>query len=71
VVTLRLTQLLMNQNLIWSFFAYYSPSDRDAYLRPAVTYKMSDALQITAGGNVFLGEDEHTRAVAQSARMMF
>ena len=60
VVTLRLTRLLMNQNLNLSFFAYYSPSDRDVYLRPAVTYKMSDALQLTAGGNVFLGEEEHT-----------
>ncbi|MBL7114960.1 MAG: hypothetical protein ISS35_04275 [Kiritimatiellae bacterium] len=60
VVTLRLTQLLMNQNLILSLFAYCSPSDQDAYLRPVVSYKMSDVLQVTAGGNVFLGEGTHT-----------
>ncbi|MCP4642301.1 MAG: hypothetical protein GY851_17785, partial [bacterium] len=34
VVTVRLTKLLMNQNLMLSLFTYYSPSDQDAYVRP-------------------------------------
>lgn len=55
VITLRLTKLLMNQNLILSFFGYFSPSDMDAYLRPGVTYKINDNMTLETGGNIFLG----------------
>lgn len=55
VLTLRLTKLLMNQNLTLSMFAYYSPSDGDAYLRPHVQYKLSDAWTAEAGANAFFG----------------
>lgn len=55
VLTLRLTKLLMNQNLMLSMFAYYSPSDGDTYLRPHVHYKLSDAWSAEAGANIFLG----------------
>jgi hypothetical protein len=60
VLTLRLTQMLMNQNLILSLFTFYSPSDNDAYFRPAITYKISDHWMVTANGNFFVGEDDHT-----------
>ncbi|RKX42615.1 MAG: hypothetical protein DRP64_09545, partial [Verrucomicrobia bacterium] len=60
VLTLRLTQMLMNQNLILSLFTFYSPSDNDAYFRPAVTYKITDHWMVTANGNIFIGEDDHT-----------
>ncbi len=60
LVTIRLTQLLMNQNIRLSFFAYYSPSDNDAYLRPSVHYKIDDHLSVQVGANVFFGKDEHT-----------
>lgn len=60
LLTLRLTQQLMNQNLTLSLFSYYSPSDQDAYLRPAVSYKASDQWLLTAGGNLFAGEEEYT-----------
>ncbi len=60
VLTLRLTQMLMNQNLILSLFTFYSPSDNDAYFRPAATYKISDHWMVTANGNFFIGEDDHT-----------
>lgn len=55
VLTVRLTKLLMNQNLILSFFGYFSPSDADAYLRPGITYKISDTITLETGGNIFLG----------------
>jgi len=58
VVTLRLTKLLMNQNLTLSLFAYMSPSDRDAYLRPKATYKVNDHWTVEAGANVFLGASD-------------
>lgn len=60
VVTLRLTKMLMNQNLMVSLFTFFSPSDNDAYFRPAVTYKLTDHWMLTANGNIFIGEDRHT-----------
>jgi len=60
VVTLRLTQLLWNQNLELSMFTYYSPSDNDAYLRPSIHYKATDHLALETGANVFVGKSPHT-----------
>lgn len=60
VATLRLTQLLMNQNLMLSLFTYYSPSDNDAYLRPNIHYKATDNLALETGANIFLGKYPHT-----------
>ena len=60
VITLRLTRLLMNQNLKLSLFTYYSPSDQDAYLRPLIHYKVDDHWAVEAGGNLFWGEDDYT-----------
>jgi hypothetical protein len=58
--TLRMTWMLMNQNLILSCFTRYSPSDSDAYIKPVVTYKISDQWKATVGGNIFCGNDNYT-----------
>lgn len=55
VFTLRLTQLLMNQNLTLSLFNFYSPTDEDGYVRPKVNYKLDDHWTLETGGNVFYG----------------
>jgi len=60
VVTLRLTKLLMNQNLRYSLFTYYCPTDKDVYMRPNVNYKVSDNLAVEAGANIFFGDYPHT-----------
>jgi len=60
VLTMRLTKRLLNQNLTLSLFTYWSPSDQDGYLRPNVAYKVTDALLVTAGANLFFGSDEYT-----------
>ena len=60
VITLRLTKLMINQNLKLSLFSYYSPTDQDAYMRPKIHYKFSDRWEGEIGGNVFLGRDENT-----------
>ncbi|MBL7189578.1 MAG: hypothetical protein ISS70_24885, partial [Phycisphaerae bacterium] len=60
LMTLRLTKLLMNQNLRCSLFTYYSPSDKDVYMRPNVNYKVSDNLAVEAGANVFFGDYPNT-----------
>ncbi|MCD6405349.1 MAG: hypothetical protein J7M19_05950, partial [Planctomycetes bacterium] len=48
------------QNLTLSFFAFYSPGDRDAYIRPNISYKLNDHWSADMGGNVFIGHDERT-----------
>lgn len=60
VITFRVTKLLLNQNLELSLFAYYSPSDSDAYLRPQVSYKLDDHWTAEFGGNVFFGAQPET-----------
>jgi hypothetical protein len=60
LLTLRLTRLLMNQNLTLSLFTYYSPSDEDVYMRPIANYKATDNLAVEIGGNVFFGDEDHT-----------
>jgi len=59
-VTLRLTRLLLSQNLNLSLFTFYSPSDQDAYLRPSARYKIDDHWIVEVGGNLFTGKDDHT-----------
>lgn len=56
--TLRLTKMLMNQNLRLSWFGYYSPSDGDVYLRPNAQYKVNDHWTVEGGANIFLGESD-------------
>ena len=60
VLTVRLTRLLMNQNLTLSLFAYYSPSDGDAYLRPKVNLRVDDHWTVEMGANVFFGTNDYT-----------
>lgn len=58
-LTVRLTQLLLQQNLSLSLFTFYVPSDGEAYLRPIVHYKVSDAWSATLGANIFTGSGEN------------
>ncbi len=60
LTTLRLTKLLMNQNLRLSLFTYYSPSDKDVYMRPNANYKVSDNLAVELGSNIFFGDYPNT-----------
>ncbi|NIA22190.1 MAG: hypothetical protein GWP05_09570, partial [Anaerolineaceae bacterium] len=60
LVSLRLTRLMMNQNLTLSLFTFYSPSDEDAYFRPKVSYKVTDNLMVEAGANFFVGNRQYT-----------
>ena len=56
----RLTWLTEGQTVIWSLFAFYSPSDRGGYLRPHVSYDLTDQWRAEFGGNIFFGQEEHT-----------
>jgi len=56
LITVRLTKLLMNQNLRCSLFTYFSPSDKDVYMRPNINYKVNDNLAVEAGADIFFGD---------------
>lgn len=58
--TARLTYRAMMDKLIGSLFVFYSPSDKDYYLRPKLTYRYSDQWTAEAGVSLFAGDDEHT-----------
>jgi len=60
VVTLRATKMFFDQDLELSFFAYFSPSDIDSYLRPHISYKITDYWTIDAGANIFIGKEPQT-----------
>lgn len=60
VFTARLTRLLMMQDLRLSLFAFYSPSDNDAYLRPSVSYSINDYSKISGCANLFYGKRRDT-----------
>ena len=60
VVTTRLTRRFDRDRYTASLFAFASPSDRDVYLRPSLTYRHSDQWTFVAGANVFGGSDAHT-----------
>ena len=60
VITLQLTQLLMNQTLALSLSGYYSPSDEDAYVRPKISYDLTDRITLETGANIFIGKADHT-----------
>jgi len=60
LTTVRLTKLLLNQNLRCSLFTYYSPTDKDVYMRPNINYKVSDNVAVEIGGNIFFGDYPNT-----------
>jgi hypothetical protein len=60
LMTNRLTYRAGMDKFTWSLFTFWSPSDEDFYLRPKFTYRHSDRWSITAGGNLFGGNANHT-----------
>ena len=59
-LTLRLTQLALEQNLVLSLFVYYSPDRDDGYARPKFSYKITDQWQVDGGFNLFWGQHQST-----------
>ena len=60
LLTNRLTYRAGRDKYTWSLFTFFSPSDSDFYMRPVFTYRYSDAWSLTAGANLFGGNDGHT-----------
>ncbi len=60
LLTFRLTKLSEDQKLTLSLFTYYSPTDKDVYIRPNVHYKAADNLAYELGSNIFFGDYPNT-----------
>jgi len=60
LLTNRITLLTHNQNVTWSLFSFYSPSDMDFYLRPKINVKIDDHWIAELGANIFGGKKDHT-----------
>ncbi len=60
LLTNRLTLMTHQQNVTWSLFTFFSPSDLDAYFRPNINYKVTDAWQVEAGANFFVGKNDYS-----------
>lgn len=55
VLSLRLTKLLEYQTWVLSLFAAYSPTDKDYFLQPEISHKVTDNLGVALGANIFGG----------------
>lgn len=60
VLTNRISLRTHQQNIAWSLFTFYSPTDNDGYVRPNIHYNYSDSWSLEAGGNFFIGQKEST-----------
>ena len=60
VTMLRLSQDAFQQDVTATLVAFYSPSDRDVYVRPSVDVRVTDHWRVTAGANLFAGSDAAT-----------
>lgn len=60
LLTQSVTKLFANQTVRVALFNFYSPSDNDGYVRPTVSYDVTDQWKVTVGGNFPWGEDDMT-----------
>jgi len=58
--TVRLTWRLLRDTLVLSMFTFVGVQERDTHLRPRITYRWSDALSVTAAGNIMIGDEPQT-----------
>ena len=60
LLTLRLTYMAMQQKLTYSLFSFYSPSDKDGYLKPSISYRINDHYRFAFGANLFFGKNTYS-----------
>jgi len=61
LVTARFEKMLHYQTIRLSLFAFYSPTDEDVHIRGMASYRLSDEVEVAAGGNVFDGKRNDTQ----------
>ena len=60
VITQRITKLFKQQTVTVALFNFYSPSDRDGYVRSSIGYDITDQWNVVLGCNIPWGEDDQT-----------
>jgi hypothetical protein len=60
LLTQRITKLYKNQTVMLGLFNFWSPSDKDGYLRLSCAYDLTDQWKLTVGFNLPWGEDDTT-----------
>jgi len=61
LTSLRLTYLLLHQNMRLQWFSFWSPADRDYLFNPEARYNFSDNLWAALGANIFGGQEDTTQ----------
>lgn len=61
LTTLRLTYLLLHQNMRLQWFSFWSPTDRDYLFNPEARYNFSDNFWAAIGVNIFGGKEDTTQ----------
>jgi len=61
LTSLRMTYLLMHQDMRLQWFSFWSPTDRDYLLNPEARYNFSDHVWAALGANIFGGEKDTTQ----------
>ncbi|MBI5827408.1 MAG: hypothetical protein HZB22_06750 [Deltaproteobacteria bacterium] len=61
LASIRLTYLIMHQNMRLQWFSFWSPVDRDYLLNPEVRYNFTDHVWAALGANVFGGKKDTTQ----------
>lgn len=60
LITMRLSYRAQRQTLLYSLFAFYSPSDKDGYVKPSINYQYNDQWLFSAGANIFFGSNDYS-----------
>ncbi len=58
--TLRAEKMLQQQKWRASIFGFFNASSKDVYLRPRLSYKLTDAWKLDIGANIFTGTEATT-----------
>jgi hypothetical protein len=68
LLTQRLTRLYKNQTVTISLFNFYSPTDKDGYVRPLVSYDVTDQWKLAFGANLPWGGRRRDRVWADEEK---
>lgn len=60
LLTQRITKFFKNQTVMAGLFHFWSPSDKDGYVRAFCVYDITDQWKLTFGVNIPWGEDDIT-----------
>jgi len=60
LLTLRLNHFAWQQKLNSSLFIFYSPTDKDSYVKYSISYRASDNWSYALGANIFSGKNNYS-----------